>query len=467
MFISKRFSLVMMMTLFCILLSACGPSPEEQSETVAAQTASAATNTPAATPTSTTVPTSTPTPTITNTPTPTHTPTIMPTFSPETLNILADSPINIGYLLWETNPLGIDSLRGIEIAISDFGGEIFGHPIKLTGLDSECHAFSGMRGSQILMQDETIIGIIGTTCSGSGLQAAPIVSDNNRVMISPSNSAPELTAFDSHSAGYFRTGPNDLVQIKAVTQYAFYELDARSLAVVSGGTSPFQQYYSAALCEVFTEVGGECVLDLAKYSGNTYVTPIINKLAAATPDAIYFMGFDSQEAAAFLSETRKNPELTDTPLFLWGEFYNNPDFLQQAGEDAIGVYITTTSYEIDQETDMYQSFLQTYNTEYSVGPIQIYHSYAYDAATLLLKAIAQVAVLGDDELLMVDPLAVRDALYGKVEFQGLSGYISCSQLGDCATTANGIVYQFISGDPNTFNPGPADSLSSNPAQVLP
>ena len=131
------------------------------------------------------------------------------------------------------------------------------------------------------------------------------------------------------------------------------------------------------------------------------------------------------------------------------------------------MYISTTSYEIDYETDIYQSFLSTYNTEYGEGPISNYHSYAYDAATLLLKAIAQEAVPGDDGSLMVDPLAVRDALYGKVGFQGLSGFISCSALGDCATTANGKVYQFTSGDPNTFNPGPADMLSSNPAQVWP
>jgi hypothetical protein len=70
-------------TLLCIalilILSACGPSPEQQAAmTATAMTASAAAWTP--TPTATNTPTSTPTPTPTETPTPTLTPT--PTDTP-------------------------------------------------------------------------------------------------------------------------------------------------------------------------------------------------------------------------------------------------------------------------------------------------------------------------------------------------------------------------------------------------
>jgi hypothetical protein len=66
MLLMKRFNLGLALMLFCILLSACGPSPEEQAATAAVLTAAAATNTPS--------PTSTPAPTFTPTPTPTPTP---------------------------------------------------------------------------------------------------------------------------------------------------------------------------------------------------------------------------------------------------------------------------------------------------------------------------------------------------------------------------------------------------------
>jgi branched-chain amino acid transport system substrate-binding protein len=415
----------------------------------------------------TVLPSETPVPTIAPTEAPTITPTPRPTFSPETITIPAGDPINIGYLLWDSNPIGLDAVRGVEIAIYDYGAEILDHPIKLTGLNSECNEFAGQQGATILMQDKSIIGVIGTTCSAPALKAAPIISENNRVLISPSNSSPDLTASNTHSAGYARTAPNDLVQIKAIAHHAYDNLGARKMAIVRGEVNLFQRLYGTTLCEYFTELGGECVLEFAKYAGNTYVAPIINDLVEVEADAIYFLGWDFKEAAAFLAAVKDSEELKNTGIILWGEVYNRPGLLEETGDNALGVYVSATSYDIDWGSDQYQAFLSKYREDYGEEPQNIYHPYAYDAATLLLKAINEVAVPGDDGSLMVDPLAVRDATYNMVEFQGLSGAISCSPLGDCLSTAQGKVYEFISGDPSTFNPGPADLLSSNPVQVWP
>jgi len=471
MFKHKKFDKFLVLLLFSLFfMSSCGPSPEELTATSASEIAAAA-NTPEPTftlrPTDTPVPTETPEPTITPTEAPTVTPTPRPTFSPETIVIPAGESVKIAYLLWDSNPVGVDQVRGVEIAIADFGAEIQGHPIELTGLNSECVEFAGQQGALKLMQDKSILGIIGTTCSIPALKAAPIISENNRVMISPSNSNADLTAADTHSLGFARTVPNDLVQIKAVGQYAYDILGARKMAILRGGTDRFHRLFSIALCEYFTELGGECVLDNPRFEGSTYVTPFINDLINVEADAIYIIGHGFEGAAAFLTAVKASEELNDAAVFLYGWVYSKPELLEEAGEDAIGAYVSVDSYTIDTGTDHYQAFLSTYKQDYGEEPINIYHPYAYDATILLLKAIDQVAVPGDDGSLMVDPLAVRDAMYNKVQFQGLSGFISCSPLGDCLSTASGIVYKFINGDPTTFNPGPADLLSSNPVQVWP
>ena len=461
---------------FFLLLSLIGCSqPAENSPSQEQLVSQEVTNSPTALPeptkteippTETPVPTATPVPTQTNTPTPTNTPTVTPTFSPETLRFGPDAPLKIGYLLWESHAFGIDSLRGIEIAISDFGGEILGHPVELAGFDSECNELSAQRGAQILVRDEAVIGILGTICSGGALRAAPIVSDGGRVLISPSNSSPELTAPDSRSAGYFRTSPNDIFQVRAVAQYAYRELGARRLATVYVAIDKFQKLQSRTLCEAFTELGGECVLERTMDAKSPYMAPILNSLVEAEPDAIYFMPWDFETGAAILSEARSIPNLANVALFIV-ESCMNPDFLQQAGDNALGVYVSTTSYDYDQESEVYQIFLDTYRTNFGEEPLSIYHPYAYDATTLLLKAIAQVAVELDDGVLAVDPMAVREALYLVEKFTGLTGLISCDPSGDCAGSAEGKVYEFTSGDPSTFNPGPADRLSSNPSQVWP
>jgi len=71
MFLIKRFNLGLVLMLFCILLSACGPSPEELASTSAAEIAATATSTPTISPTFTPTPTQVPpTATATSTSTP-------------------------------------------------------------------------------------------------------------------------------------------------------------------------------------------------------------------------------------------------------------------------------------------------------------------------------------------------------------------------------------------------------------
>ena len=68
---TRKFMIGLALMLLAIIISACGPSPEEQAATSAAETAAAATDTPTRSPSSTPTPTYTPTPTPTSTPPPT------------------------------------------------------------------------------------------------------------------------------------------------------------------------------------------------------------------------------------------------------------------------------------------------------------------------------------------------------------------------------------------------------------
>ncbi|NPA91336.1 MAG: ABC transporter substrate-binding protein, partial [Chloroflexi bacterium] len=74
-------------------------------------------------------------------------------------------PIRIAYMLVVSGPnetLGIDSKRGIEIAIDDVGGELLGHPIELVGEDSQCSPEGGQAAAQKIAADKSIVGVIGT-----------------------------------------------------------------------------------------------------------------------------------------------------------------------------------------------------------------------------------------------------------------------------------------------------------------
>jgi branched-chain amino acid transport system substrate-binding protein len=355
--------------------------------------------------------------------------------------------------------------RGMEIAVADYGGELQGHPIELTGFDSECNELAAQRGAQILVRDESVAAILGTSCSRGAIRAAPIVSDGDRVLISASSTSPELTDPESRAPGFFRTAPSDYYQVLAAAKFAYDDLGLRTLATISIGGEKIMQLQSKALCEAFTELGGECVLERTMEADSTYMPPVINNLVEFQPDAVYFMGWGIEEAAAFVKAAKADPVLKDSAIFLWFG-YNNPGFLELAGDDAVGVYISVTTFDFEH-TDAYDAFLEAYREKYSEEPQSEFHGYIYDAAVLLLKAMNMAAVVGEDGSLVIDPFAVREALYNLPEFVGLTGVIKCSLLGECNTSAEGKIYEFISGDPTTFNPGPATSLSSNPSQVWP
>ena len=56
--------------------------------------------------------------------------------------------------------------------------------------------------------------------------------------------------------------------------------------------------------------------------------------------------------------------------------------------------------------------------------------YAYDATTMLFRAVEEVAVI-DGETLDIDRGKLREALTGFSEFKGIIGVISCDEFGDC------------------------------------
>ena len=102
----------------------------------------------------------------------------------------ADDPIVIGSMLTVSGPtafLGNDSLGGIELAILGRDGMLLGREIELVEEDSLCSAEGGQQAAQRVAADESMLGVIGTSCSSAGVAALPIISEAGLLMISPTD----------------------------------------------------------------------------------------------------------------------------------------------------------------------------------------------------------------------------------------------------------------------------------------
>lgn len=328
-----------------------------------------------------------------------------------------------------TASLGEDQVRGIEMAIEDFG-DIAGHPVTLQSEDDGCSAEGGTTGAQRIVADPQIVGIVGTSCSGAAVPAAEIISEAGLVLISGSNTSPSLTsdlegnANDAFKPGYLRTAHNDLVQGQAAAEYVFNELGLTKVATVHDG-DPYTQGLADAMGNAFTELGGEVVIATAVNKGDTDMRPVLTEIAAAGPELVFFPIF--QPEADFIVQQAGDVEgLGGTAIMMGADGLLSDTFVTIPETE--GMYFSGPAAPTGST---YDDFVQRYTDKYGEAPIQAFHAHAYDAAMMILTKIQEVGV-DQDGTLVIDRQALRDAIYATEGFEGITGTLTCDEFGDCA-----------------------------------
>jgi branched-chain amino acid transport system substrate-binding protein len=357
------------------------------------------------------------------------------------VEIAAGEPIRIASLFVMTGPddvLGEDSLDGMSIAIDDFG-RILDHEVELLAEDTHCTPKGGRIAASKVAADPTIAGVVGTTCSSAAEAAIPIVTEAGLVMISPSNTAPGLTAPDRPEmyAGYLRTALNDLVQGRVAAEFAFSEMGLTRAATIHDESS-YAEQLQKVFAEVFTELGGEVIAQEAVNRGDTEMGPVLESIAAVAPDVIYYPVFTA-EGGLITAAARDVVGLEETVL-MGADGLFSEDFVQAAGDAAAGMYLSGPHVAGER----YEAFLAKFHEKFDRGPLSGYHAHAYDAAMIILNAIAAVAEDDGAGNLTIDRAALRDAVYATEGYDGLTGTLTCQSEGfpgDCATGEALAVYQ--------------------------
>ena len=340
-------------------------------------------------------------------------------------------PLNIGFwgvISGADAALGVDSQRGVEIAIEDRGGELLGHEIQLTVEDGQCTPEGGATAAQALASDTTIVGLIGSICSDETVGGIQTITEAGLTTISPSNTRPALTAEDRDEtyAGYLRTAHNDEVQGAVAAQYAYNELGVTTAATIHDG-SAYAEALQQVFADEFTALGGEVTAQEAVDRGQTDMSTVLNNVAADSPELLYFPIFTA-EGGYVAAQSRDVGGLEDT-ILMGSDGLFSADFVEAAGPNAEGMFLSSPDFSAFG--DQYQTFLDAYEEKYGEAPIQIFHAHAYDAANILMNAIEQVAVEVDGTL-YVPKGALREAIYATENHEGIIGTLSCSEVGDCS-----------------------------------
>jgi branched-chain amino acid transport system substrate-binding protein len=335
--------------------------------------------------------------------------------------------------------LGIPNENGIRMAVEDYG-QVKGFDVDLgTGMDDLCSADGGQAAASIIVANEDIVGVIGTSCSGAAAAASPLISEAGLVMISGSNTSPSLTsdlagtAGANYKTGYYRTAHNDLYQGAAAADFALNVLGVTTAAAIHDG-DPYTEGLAWAFAYAFEAGGGTITGFTAVNKGDTDMVPVLTEIASGAPDMLFFPIF--QPEGDFIVQQVGDVSGMGGVVLMAADGLLNSNFLAVAETE--GMYFSGPDVRYgsnaNQSTgESATDVLADYNAEFGEAPAAPFWAHSYDATALLLDAIDSASYL-DGDTLVIDRAGVRMHLNMISGYDGLIGNLSCDAYGDCSSS---------------------------------
>ena len=364
------------------------------------------------------------------------------------VEVASGAPITIGTLLaisGDTASLGQDSQDGAALAIDYLDGkldatdgQLLGHDVVLSNEDDLCSAEGGQAGATALAADPKIVAVIGTSCSSAALGVADtILSDKGILLISPSNTNPALTAEGTHQPFYLRTAHNDKIQGAIVSDFVYTKQGITTAATIND-ESPYADGLAEAFRNNFEAAGGSITSVEAINSGDTDFKPLLTSIAQKNPGALYFPDFNP--ACALIA--KQAAEIMPDTLLIGSDGCLATDFLETAGAAANGVFASSPDLSVFANGDFYKNeFIPAYKDQFGTAPTSVFHAHAFDAMNILFEALKKAAVDNGDGSLTIPRQALRDAIFATSGWDGITGTITCTELGDCATDVTIGIFQ--------------------------
>jgi branched-chain amino acid transport system substrate-binding protein len=367
------------------------------------------------------------------------------------VEIAAGDPIQLASLLSITGStayLGTDSNNGISLAIDYLDdtfdatpGQLLGHDVELTQEDDGCTAEGGQAGATALAANPDIVAVIGTSCSSAALGVADtILSDKGILLVSPSNTNPGLTSEEAHQPFYLRTAHNDKIQGAIVADFVFNELKIDSAATIND-ESPYADGLAAAFRDNFEALGGT-ITDIEQVtSTDTDLGPVFTNIAATDPGLVYGPNFDP---VCSLSYTQGSDILAKGTVQVGSDGCLATSFPETVGDPIkdYDYYASSPDVTAFQGGAFYKDEYSPAYTDQFGKPTSVFNAHAFDATNILFDAIEATAVDDGSGNLTISRTALKDAIFATSGYEGVTGTITCTPLGDCATDVTIGVYQY-------------------------
>jgi branched-chain amino acid transport system substrate-binding protein len=284
-------------------------------------------------------------------------------------------PVSIamaGALTGEDAALGINIIDGVKLALDQHNKANPGCQVTLKQFDTEGNPEKASQVVPNIINDKSIVGLVGPAFSGETKATGQTLSDAGLVSVTSSATNAKLT--QNGWKTFFRGLANDDIQGPAVAKYLTGTLGYDKVCVVQDNTD-----YGTGLAKAVTEALGSaadesCAASIKK--GDKDFNATVTKLKSANAQAIFYSGYYA-EAAALASSLKKNGV---NAVFVSADGSNDPEFVKQAGSSSKDAIL---SCPCGPAPDKFKAEYKALNGQ-DPG---VYSVEAYDLTTILLKGI--------------------------------------------------------------------------------
>lgn len=197
--------------------------------------------------------------------------------------------------------LGEDSMRGVELALQEFGYMAGGHRIELIKGSSDASPDSAMRATRKLVEQDGVSILVGPLSGSEGLAIRDYAKTRPNVTFVNGSSGAQDTTLRDPAPNFFRFNTEGAQWMAGLGEYAYNEKGYRNIAVLAEDYSfPYTQVFG--FLEPFCRAGGKAPVDAR------FWVPIGNKdyssVIAALPDDVdaIYVALGGADAVNFLTQ---------------------------------------------------------------------------------------------------------------------------------------------------------------------
>jgi branched-chain amino acid transport system substrate-binding protein len=214
--------------------------------------------------------------------------------------------------------LGVNIVNGAKLALDEYEGDC---EVELTEFDSQGDPTQATPLATEIINDESVIGVLGPTFSGESDATGPAFAEAGLVTVSGSATNPDLTSNGWET--FHRIIGTDAAQAPADAALLTGELGATQVFVIDDASE-----YGAGLAAGVAEGLGDAMVGTETVQqGDRDFNTVVTRVVDSGADAVFFGGY-YQEAGLLVNQLRSGG--FDGP-FVAGDGVLDPGFLESAG----------------------------------------------------------------------------------------------------------------------------------------